>query len=68
MLRNMDGIDITPISLGRNAVERFFSSKFSFTSHLTNRIINSMIKLSKTVKDVLEVENDDFNTYKECLG
>ena len=68
MLRNMEGNNVTPINVGRNDVECFFSRKFSFTSCPTYRITNNVLKLSKTVRDVLEVENDDAKTYKEHLG
>ena len=68
MLRNMEGNNFTPITLGSNTVEWGFSRKFSFTSYPTDRVINNVLKLSKIVRDILEVEGDDVKTHEECLG
>ena len=68
MLRNMEGNNVTPITLGSNNVEWFFCRKFSFTSYPTDRVIKNILKVSKTVRDIIEVEDDDVKTYREYLG
>ena len=66
--RNLEASNITPITTSSNTVEWFAARKGSFTSYPTDRIINCVLRLSKSTRDILSIENDDINTYFRYLG
>ena len=68
MARNLEANNITPMTTSSNTVEWFAARKGSFTSYPTDRIINCMLRLSKSTRDILSIENDDINTCFRYLG
>ena len=68
MARNLEANNITTITASSNTVEWFAARKGSFASYPTDRIINYILRLSKSACNILSIENDDINTYFRYLG
>ena len=68
MARNPEANNITPTTMPSNTVEWFASRKGSFTSCPTDRAINCVLRMSKSVRNILSIENGDINTYFKHLG
>ena len=63
MDRNVEANNMTPITISSNTGECFAARKGSFTSCPTDRIIDCMIRLSKSTRGMLNIENDGINAY-----
>ena len=68
MARNLEAKNITPVTMPSNTIEWFATRKGSFTSYSTDRIINCVTMLSKSERDMLNIENDDINVHFKVLG
>ena len=66
--RYLETIHIAPATIASNTVECFAIRKGSFISCPIDRVINCMLHLSKSTKDVLGVVDKDMNTCYKYLG
>ena len=68
MLKRLEEKVTPPLSAWSNTPEWFMLRIFSFASHASDRIINTMLKLSKDHLHALGVENFSVSEHKTCLG
>ena len=68
MLKRLKEKIITPPSVSINTPEWFILRFFSFASHTSDRIINTILKLNEDNLHVLNIENFNVSTCKSYLG